>query len=102
MKLELWTAPLLALVLAACNDLGQANSVTSGSASTVLEDEGEDQEEDIELDEVPELVMDALDEAFPGLALASAEKEIEDGETIYCLHGTLAGEFYEVEITAAG
>jgi uncharacterized membrane protein YkoI len=67
------------------------------------DDEDEDEfEEDVALDDLPQLVRDAVLAAVPGLQLTSAEIEIEAGKTAYCVHGTLDGESMEVEVAPDG
>jgi hypothetical protein len=66
------------------------------------EDEDDDQEVEIALSEVPHVVMEAAMHALPGIVLVSAERELEQGEIVYCLHGTQHGDDVEIELSAAG
>lgn len=66
-------------------------------------DDGEsDDEEDIPLTDVPEAVMSAAAAAVPGIVFEEAERERENGQTIYCLEGEADGVEYEVEVTVDG
>jgi len=63
------------------------------------DDEGE---EEIPLDEVPDHVKLAAEEAVPGIVLEEAERETEDGVVIYDLDGEADGVEYEVEVNEDG
>lgn len=62
----------------------------------------EDDEEEIPLSDVPEAVMNAAKAAVPGIVFEEAEREVEDGVTVYSLEGEAGGVEYEVEVTADG
>jgi len=72
------------------------------NASGEHDDDDDGQEETIALDQLPVGVREAATGAVPGLVIAEAEKELEDGETVYCVHGTSEGVFYEVEVSPDG
>ena len=59
-------------------------------------------ETDIELSEVPGVVIEAARRAVPGIELTGAEIEIEDGETVYELEGTTADTSWEIELSPDG
>ncbi|MEE4659660.1 MAG: PepSY domain-containing protein [Halieaceae bacterium] len=61
-----------------------------------------EQEEDIPLAEVPPVVMQAAQNAVPGITITEAELEKDDGEMIYELTGEADGQEYEIEIGADG
>lgn len=104
-----WLGALLPLLTFACAS-GQGadpgDSAEANSAVVADDDGGDDGEDDSEevvaLDEVPAAAKQAALDAVPGLALESAEKELERGQTVWCLHGHADGEFTEVEVTADG
>lgn len=64
-------------------------------------DDGDENEVPVALDQVPEAIRKAALAAVPGLVLASAEKETEEGSLHYCLEGTADGEAVEVEVRAS-
>lgn len=66
------------------------------------DDDADESEEPVALDAVPAAVLAAARAAVPGITLSSAEREVEHGATQYCLHGTVAGERVEVEISPSG
>jgi hypothetical protein len=79
------------------DDADEADKADDGA------DGGEDdQDVAVALADVPRLVLDAAQAALPGLVLTRAEIEQENGQTIYCLNGTVDGEEVEVEVSAAG
>jgi len=61
-----------------------------------------EQEEEIPLADVPPVVMQAAQNAVPGITITEAELEKEDGEMIYELTGEADGQEYEIEIGADG
>ena len=61
-----------------------------------------DDDDEMALSEVPEGVVAAAQKAVPGLRVESAEKEVENGVTLYSLEGTAKGKEYCVEVTPAG
>lgn len=63
---------------------------------------GGDDEEDIALNQVPQVVKDAALKAVPGIKLTGAEKETENGVVVYELKGAKDGGEYEIEINAKG
>lgn len=65
-------------------------------------DDDDEFEEEIPLGEVPDLVLDAAKAAVPGIVFEEAEREVEDGVTVYSLEGEAGGVEYEVEVTADG
>ena len=65
-------------------------------------DEEDDDDEEIALSEVPEVVKAAALAAVPGIVLEEAEREVEDGVTVYCLEGAADGVEYEIEVSAEG
>jgi len=66
------------------------------------DDEEEEDEERVALGDVPAAVRTAAAEAVPGIRLTSAERETEDGATVYELEGTVDGREWEIEISADG
>lgn len=69
------------------------------SAGAVRADE---KEEKIPLDKVPKAVLDALKAMYPDAELVSAEKEIEDGKTIYEVAIKNKGQKIEASFTPEG
>lgn len=102
------SALLAALVpLAAGCGTVQESKVKASSTANVSQDDDEDEdadesEEQVSLDAVPAAVLAAARAAVPGITLSSAEREVERGQTHYCVHGTAAGEFVEVEVSPSG
>lgn len=68
------------------------------------DEDGDDDEfeESVPLAELPQVVLDAVEAAVPGLDLTSAELEMEAGKTAYCIHGTLDDQPLEVEVAPDG
>lgn len=67
-------------------------------------DDGDDDGEEVEvpLGEVPQAAIDAAKAAVPGIVFGEAEREVENGVTVYSLEGEAGGVEYEVEVTADG
>ncbi len=63
---------------------------------------GFEQEQDIEINQVPTVVTAAATKAVPGFIVESAELEKEDGKMVYELEGTANGKEYEIEISETG
>lgn len=61
-----------------------------------------EKEKEIALSEVPEEVLEAAQEAVPGIEFTQAEIEETKEATIYELEGILDGKHFEIEITADG
>jgi uncharacterized membrane protein YkoI len=59
-------------------------------------------EEKIPLDKLPKAVVKALKDRFPDAELKSAEKEMEDGKTVYDVDLKYKDETYEVDVTPEG
>jgi uncharacterized membrane protein YkoI len=59
-------------------------------------------EEKIPLDKLPKAVVKALKDRFPDAELKSAEKEKEDGKTVYDVSLKHKGDNYEVAVTPEG
>ncbi|HVA49502.1 MAG TPA: PepSY-like domain-containing protein [Pirellulales bacterium] len=59
-------------------------------------------EEDVPLDQVPKVVLEAVKAKFPGAKLTEAAKETEDGKTTYEIGLEHKGQEYSVSLTAAG
>jgi uncharacterized membrane protein YkoI len=51
---------------------------------------------------VPTVALAAAETAVGGLNITSAKMEVERGTTVYELDGTVDGQAYEIEVTAAG
>ena len=62
----------------------------------------DEKEEKIPLDKVPKPVLDALKAMYPDAELVSAEKEIEDGKTIYEVAIKYKGAKIEASFTPEG
>lgn len=58
--------------------------------------------EDISIDEVPLLVLDAAREVLPGVELVKAMIEITDEGIVYEIAGILDSEEYEISVTEDG
>ena len=78
------TIPFLVLLLSAAPALTQSTA------------------EEVSIDEVPLLVLDAAKEVLPGIELVKAMIEITDKGIIYEIDGILDGEEYEIEVTEEG
>ncbi len=59
-------------------------------------------EEKVPLDKVPKAVLDAVKAKFPDAKLVSAEKETEDGKTVYEIAIKNKGQSIEVTLTPDG
>jgi hypothetical protein len=64
--------------------------------------EAGDADESVPLDQVPEVAKTAAAAAMPGVTFTGAEKEVEDGTTVYSLLGEADGKPVEIEVTADG
>jgi Putative beta-lactamase-inhibitor-like, PepSY-like len=64
--------------------------------------DGRADEEKIPLERVPAAVMKAVKDKFPGATIREAEKEEEDGQTLYELELIYEGHKYEVTVKADG
>jgi hypothetical protein len=62
----------------------------------------EETEEPLALDAVPAGVLAAAKAAVAGIELQHAELETEHGAKRYCLHGTVKGRGYEIEVSPDG
>ncbi len=60
------------------------------------------QEQSTPLADVPAAAIAAAEAAVEGLQITSAEVEVERGQTVYELEGSVDGTEYEVEVTADG
>jgi hypothetical protein len=80
-----------------CRLLVVAVTLTVGMAVA-----NEEKEEEIALSEVPEKVVQAAQNAVPGIRLTEAEVERTREGLVYELEGTLAGKSYEIEVSADG
>ena len=60
------------------------------------------EEQAISLDQVPATVIQAAENALPGIRFTEAEIELEDGIDVYELEGERDGKQYEIEVTADG
>ena len=61
-----------------------------------------DSEEEVPLSEVPQVVLDAAQQAVPGITLTEAELERTENGPVYEIEGEVDGQEYEIEVTAAG
>jgi len=60
-------------------------------------------EEDVPLDQVPEVVKDAARKAVKGIKLTEAEKVTRGSRILYYeVEGTAGGKNYEIKVTPAG
>jgi uncharacterized membrane protein YkoI len=87
----------LACTQAFRSDAGPGTGKGAGKPAAQADDEVE-----IPLDQVPAAARAAAEKAVAGIAFTSAEREVENGVTVYCLMGSAAGKTYEVEVTAGG
>ena len=92
----------LALMLVAfgCADKKHEAAAVDHAGRPVAKTAGKD--EAVTLDQVPEAAGKAAEAAIPGATFTSAEKEIENGTTVYSIEGTVGGKECEVEVTADG
>ena len=103
-----FTGIVLGCMVASCSS-AQDRSVKAGEHRTgqvLVDDDDDDAGDDgedvpVALDQVPEAIKKAAQDAVPGLVLKSAEKETEEGTLNYCLEGTAGGERVEVEVRAS-
>ena len=86
---------LIGLIALSCQNVQDDDPARASTTS----DEGE---QELALSAVPQAVKDAALAAVPGLVIAEAETEQENGVTIYCIEGTAGGKEYEIEISADG
>lgn len=90
---------LLALVGGACAHLDESEaSANVGDAGSVTEDG----EVVLLPAQIPEAVVAAAVRVVPGLVVEEAEMEQERSGTVYCVHGTANGTFYEIEVLTDG
>ena len=81
----------------------QKDSAAGHVAATADDDEDDDgQDVNVALADVPEALKQAALAAVPGLVLTGAEREVEDGATLYSLEGMAGGEAVEVEVRTDG
>lgn len=107
---KLATALMFALpfTLAACTASETEVRTSHEQPITAADDDAADEDGDDESEvlvaaaEIPAVVRGAALARVPGLSIELAEKELEDGRVVYCVHGTADGTFYEVEVTADG
>ena len=90
----------LLLVAFACADKKHEAAAVDHAGRPVAKTAGQD--EAVTLDQVPEAARKAAEAAVPGATFTSAEKEIENGTTVYSLEGTVGGKACEVEVTPDG
>ena len=97
----------LGLALCACAAASSTDSKHDADGSSAapkgaaLAESGES-EESVALDSVPADVRSAAAGAVAGIVFTKAERETENGATVYSLCGTANGKKYEVEVSAAG
>ena len=60
------------------------------------------EEQEISLDKVPATVIQAAENALPGIRFTEAEIELEDGVEVYELEGEREGKQFEIEVTGDG
>lgn len=78
-----------------------ADGAAAAPRGAVHAESGES-EETVALDSVPADVRSAASGAVAGIVFCKAERETENGATVYTLCGTANGKTYEVEVSAAG
>jgi hypothetical protein len=89
------------LVCVGCSSTHTKASVGPDGAAVVRSDDDDDDDDDDQVIAVSALsstIIDAVTAAVPGIVITEAEME-GDG---YCVHGTVDGEFVEVEVDADG
>ncbi len=59
-------------------------------------------EEKVPVDELPQAVLDAVENAVPGGNIQEAEKETEKGKVVYEVEVLKDGKEYEVEVSESG
>ncbi len=64
--------------------------------------DGRADEEKVPLEKVPAAVIKAVKDKFPGARIREAEKEVEDGQTLYELELIYEGHKYDVTAKADG
>ncbi len=62
----------------------------------------EQKEEKVAVKDLPEAVVKAIQDRFPGATILEAEKETENGQVVYEVDIKHDGTEYEVEVTEAG
>jgi hypothetical protein len=62
----------------------------------------EETEEPVAIKDLPKAVVDAIEKEYPDAELLEAEKETENGETLYEVEIQTGGKTLEVEITPEG
>ncbi len=63
---------------------------------------GGDDDEKVPVSAVPEIVLEAANNAVAGGEITEVEREDEDGEVIYEVEKVVDGTEYEIEVTADG
>jgi hypothetical protein len=61
-----------------------------------------EKEKEVPLSDVPAVVLEAAQGAVDGVTITEAEREKEDGETVYVFEGEANGKEYEIEVTPEG
>ena len=66
------------------------------------EDEDEDDEIDVPVDELPDIIKQAVEASVPGGKITEAELEMEDGQQVYEVTVEKDGQEFEVEVSKDG
>lgn len=113
MKAEYWILVLALGLAIGCNhsqrnqehetatEHGSQEHGTLVSSETADDDE-DDSDVDVPIDEVPQAIKDAAVARLPGFVITEAEREVENGVTLYSLEGTVDGQSWEVEVGLDG
>ena len=62
----------------------------------------DEDEEEVAVKDLPAKVVDAIEAKFPGAKITEAEKETEDGDTVYEVEINFGDEELEVEVSEDG
>ena len=59
-------------------------------------------EEEVPVDQLPQAILDAVENAVPGGTIQEAEKETEKGKIVFEVEVLKGGKEYEVEVSESG
>ena len=62
----------------------------------------EEKEEAVSVKDLPQAVVDAVKAKYPDAEIEEAEKDVEDGSTVYDIEIILDGKEIEIEVTPEG
>jgi uncharacterized membrane protein YkoI len=76
--------------------------MVAGAGWVYADNDGDEAEVEVAGADLPSAVVDAVHDKFPEAKILEAEKEVEDGQTLYEVEIDDNGDELEVEVTADG